>query len=242
MALKNKIMTEKASPSFYNQVKQHLIRKWYKKTGRIPEIPWMAQKEQDILVEILGNLKPKRCLEWGSGYSTVTFPDLLPTEAEWISVEHDQAWHHIMKGKKLPLQVNLNFVTADNPEFKQREDGTYQDFKTYINFPKGYFDFILIDGRARNACVKKALQLISEQGIVILHDANRLKYQENLHLFPYQVIFEDHRKHSGGMWLASKKPVIEVHLETKKHRKLWNMHLQLLWLIRPFYNLKKKHR
>jgi hypothetical protein len=41
---------------------------------------------------VLGALQPLRCLEWGSGHSTLRFSSLLSQDAHWLSIEHDRAW------------------------------------------------------------------------------------------------------------------------------------------------------
>lgn len=193
----------------------------------------MAQKEKDIMVEALSNLKPKRCLEWGSGFSTLTFPNLLSDSAEWMSIEHNEEWHKLIDQKKVPDQVQLVHVAADQEPVTE-PDGSYSDFKAYIEYPKGTFDFILIDGRARTHCLKRAYDLISDNGLIMLHDANRKSYLENTSMFKHQYLFTDHRKTFGGIWLGSKIKSIESFIDIQLHQKLWNHHFNLLRVIRPF--------
>ena len=59
--------------------------------------PWMRYREIEILKEILKKLRPKKCLEWGAGYSTLYFPKLLPEGTEWISIEHAKVWAEKVK-------------------------------------------------------------------------------------------------------------------------------------------------
>ena len=56
----------------------------------------MADKEIAIVEEILLELRPTRCLEWGSGYSTLYFSKFIPDSAKWIAVEHDRAWQQFV--------------------------------------------------------------------------------------------------------------------------------------------------
>ncbi|HQE92301.1 MAG TPA: hypothetical protein PLH19_02255 [Anaerolineae bacterium] len=58
--------------------------------------PYMADKEIAIVEEVLLKLRPTRCLEWGSGYSTLYFSHLLPENAQWIAVEHDRVWQQFV--------------------------------------------------------------------------------------------------------------------------------------------------
>ncbi len=62
----------------------------------IPIKPYMADKEIAIVEEILRKLHPARCLEWGSGYSTLYFSQLIPESAEWMAVEHNHGWQQFM--------------------------------------------------------------------------------------------------------------------------------------------------
>lgn len=225
-------------PTFYNQVKQHLIKKWYKKTGRIPELPWMSQKEQDVLLEAIATLKPQKCLEWGAGFSTVFFTKYLEPTSTWLSIEHNKEWYDLMHSKDLPKGVGLTHIAQDNPDYEIKiSDGTYEDFKAYVEHPKGKFDFILIDGRARSACLRKAFELVNDNGLVVMHDANRDIYHENFHLFKHQYNFRDQRKSYGGIWLGSKAKKINTIIDVDLHQSLWNKHLKLLQLIRPGYKM-----
>ena len=61
-------------------------------TGNVVPKPWMKYREIEIIEEIIKNLKPKKCLEWGAGYSTLYFPRLLDSDAKWISIEHEKEW------------------------------------------------------------------------------------------------------------------------------------------------------
>jgi hypothetical protein len=133
----------------------------------------------------------------------------------------------------VPQQVNLVHVAANQEPFVE-PDGAYEDFKNYIEHPMGSFDFILIDGRARTHCLKKAHSLLSDKGLIVLHDANRKSYLENTSMFKHQYLFADHRKTFGGIWLGSKTKSIDSFLDLKLHQKFWDKHFNLLRVIRPF--------
>lgn len=85
-------------------------------------------------------------------------------------------------------------------------DGSYSDLVNHVEFPGkfGNFDFLLIDGRARKHCLIKAYEFIDNEGVVILHDANREYYREALEPYEYQVLLGDDRKSAGGVWIGSK--------------------------------------
>ncbi|MGF1638148.1 MAG: hypothetical protein ACFCUU_13805 [Cyclobacteriaceae bacterium] len=225
-------------PTFYNQVKQNLLRKWYKKIGKISKVPWMSQKEQDVLLEAIVSLNPIRCLEWGTGFSTLFFTKYLEQSASWTSIEHNEAWFDLMQNKALPDNVNLLHVAPDKKQYEEyTDDGTYKDFKTYEEKPDGKFDFILIDGRARSACLERALTFVNENELVVMHDANRKKYHENFHLFNNQHFFRDQRKGYGGLWLGSKAQNINEIIDIDLHQSLWEKHLRLYKFFRPGFKL-----
>ena len=63
--------------------------------------PHMKNREILILEELLRNLKPKNCLEWGSGYSTIYFPKFLIKDSKWLSIEHSAEWADRVKKSML---------------------------------------------------------------------------------------------------------------------------------------------
>lgn len=202
----------------YRDLKAKINRKIFKKSS----IPWMKHKEIDILCEIIENLKPEKSFEWGSGFSTLFFPQLLSTTATWHSLEHNSDWFNHVNGYNTRSNVYVNHVPPDNKDFKQ--DGSFNDFKTYINFPTETYDFILVDGRARKDCLEKAFQIIANNGIVVLHDANRTAYHLPLKKIKYQILLTDYHNGRGGIWAGSKSTPIETVLDIKKHQKLWRIH------------------
>lgn len=178
----------------------------------IPEV-WMEPWEISIMKTLLIDLKPKRCFEWGAGGSTLLFTRMLQAGSVWISVDHNRQW-----AKKIGLRlkignifgvykgVNVIYITPNNHTWSDvNGDGAYSDLEHYVDKPSqlGRFDFMLVDGRARNACLAKAAKIIEDSGVVILHDANRAYYHESFKLFKYGVLLTDHRDNAGGLWIGS---------------------------------------
>lgn len=224
-----------SKPSFRKQLFSDLSTRINRKMGSKKKLPWMYKKEIDLLTEALNNLQPLKCLEWGSGFSTVYFPNLLNEKSTWLALEHNEEWYKIISDANEDPRVEVVHVGADQePYTDDKNDGAYDDFKSYIEYPKGTFDFIFIDGRARKDCVKKAFELIGDHGMVVLHDANRTHYHEHLPLFKEQILFDDHHKKYGGVWLGSKsKPLSEL-FDVKLHKKVWDKHDTLAKIFKPF--------
>jgi len=186
--------------------------------------PYMKFKEIHLLEELIRNLNPKKCLEYGCGISSLHFSKLLKEGSKWYSIEHDMEWYHKIQGlNQFEDKLEIYFVGSDNSSW--RHEGYYNDFKTYINFPEklSKFDFILVDGMARESCIKKAYELLSENGVMIIHDCNRIQYHEELKIFPNWMIIEDYRKTAGGIGICTKSKSIESLFDLEYHQKVWEM-------------------
>lgn len=59
----------------YKKFRGFMFRKLHLDT---PSKPMMKYEGIEVIKEIINNLNPKKCLEWGSRYSTLFFPKLLP--------------------------------------------------------------------------------------------------------------------------------------------------------------------
>lgn len=186
--------------------------------------PWMQYREIMIISEILRRKKPSKCLEWGSGNSTGYFPKYLGKNASWIAVEHNKEWYDKNKNKMIRPGTIINYVPPNNfPWTDTYQDGAYSDLKDYIEFPKHLntkFDFVLIDGQARKDCLLCALDILDEDGIVVLHNANREYYHESFRFYKHKLLFTGNDGHSG-LWIGSTNLNLETVLDIKKYEKVW---------------------
>ncbi len=170
-------MSARMSAIVISQLTHDFVQRWGRKLGvnrRI--VPWMRQKEFGIFKEIIVNHQPLRCLEWGAGYSTLYFPTLLPTAAQWHAIEHNTDWAARIASLNRKANVMVHRIAPTNSHWQG--DGTPLEFEQYLKFPQQFhpFDLIVVDGRARKACLDTAPSLLSDRGVVILHDANRTAY------------------------------------------------------------------
>jgi len=185
----------------------------------------MYQKEMDIYLSVIKRLAPKRCLEWGSGFSTLYFPNFVAQDSTWLSLEHHSEWAERVKQLNENDQVEVVTIPPSQPHHDG--DGTYEQFKDYVEYPSGRaFDLIMVDGRARTECVKKGVGLLSDSGVILLHDANRKKYHTALGSLEHTALFTDHRKHYAGIWLGSHSPLERV-LDVNFHHRVWDVHRQI---------------
>ncbi len=110
-----------------------------------------------------------RVLEWGTGYSTIYYSKFLTKNNRkftWWSVDNNEKWY--LRILKLSKDINVGILLfLFNPNKEE-----------YIHAPEGLlkFDIIIIDGRYRKKCLVVARKCLKEDGVIILHDANREYY------------------------------------------------------------------
>jgi hypothetical protein len=132
--------------------------------------------------------------EWGSGASTLFFAQRC---GDWASVEHSPIWHEKVttaltyrglqhRDSRYSLYPIGNHLIEPeegfDPDFASFQPGfatvNFRGYVEFINqFSDDYFDVILVDGRARCACLKLALSKVKTGGILLLDDSARSIYQ-----------------------------------------------------------------
>ena len=120
---------------------------------------------KDILANLCWDLKPRRILEWGPGYSTELMGKLCQG-AETVSIEHDGKWYREAVHKYSQYAQIYHIVEG------------------YVSWPllpnKGKFDLIFIDGRRRVECMVVAFLCLGKGGAIVLHDAERERYEPGI--------------------------------------------------------------
>lgn len=189
-------------------------------------IPYLKYREVEVFMEVFRRLKPARILEWGAGFSTLYFPERLEFPFEWYSIEHHRDWFHELEKMNRNEKVKIILKEPEQYPFTDEHgDGSYEDLRSYIDYPGelGGFDCIIIDGRARNDCLLKAEEILNPGGVIILHDANRERYYKYQDRFTRGELFQDYRRSAGGMWIGSPSLSLEDILDLKKHRRRWGL-------------------
>jgi len=134
----------------------------------LPNHPMMSDVEARVINSYLKD--GMRCLEWGSGRSTLWFPS--GKDLTWLSIEHDKEWFNKLHN----TNKNVKIVLLDFPE--------------YLTYPTGKFDFILIDGIQRVNCAKQVKErgLLANGGVMFLHDCGRERYKPIFEMFSCQIL------------------------------------------------------
>jgi hypothetical protein len=171
--------------------------------------PWMMEDQIKLVEKIFLSFDKKKLnvLEWGAGGSTLYFTRFLENHAidyTWYSIEHRVKWYNMIVKEinTTKIKLILKKQKPDNPSTINLDH--------YVHYPREltnklgvnqYFDFILVDGRARARCLVEAKFLVKPDGIIMLHDAERGKYH---YVFPrftdWKIIESQDKPHA--IWLS----------------------------------------
>ncbi|NJN18014.1 MAG: hypothetical protein HC822_17950 [Oscillochloris sp.] len=152
--------------------------------------PWLVFSATEYLETF--PLAGKQVFEYGSGASTQYW---LRRRARVISIEHDAAWYQQVR-RRIPAAAGLDYrfvapepdsadapprdpaepadcVSAHYPQDRLR----YSAYVAQIDaLPDRSLDLVLVDGRARAACLVRAAPKVRPGGLLILDNSDRGYY------------------------------------------------------------------
>lgn len=141
----------------------------------------MAEQEVEIIDNLIEKIRPENCLEWGSGNSTYYFPRKHRFIKLWFSVDDDENYLNYIEGD---LLENTRITLA-------------KDKESYLDCVKERkYDFILIDGSYRMDCLKMAFKVLNKDGVILLHDSGRVKY--DFSQYKHEILYEGERPVKNG--------------------------------------------
>ena len=143
-------------------------------------VPWWTFDAADAVAAHLVGRPGARVLEWGSGSSTLW---LAARAASVDSIEHDPEWAEAMR-PRLPATVRLHVhppVPDPQPATPSAKRGfAGLDFTEYVaaaDALPGTFDLVVVDGRAREACLPRAADRLAPHGLVVVDNVDRERYR-----------------------------------------------------------------
>lgn len=143
------------------------------------DLPWWTFDSAEQVSAHLGEHPDARVFEWGSGASTIW---LAARAGSVHSVEHHAGWAAQLS-PRLPDNVTLRVVepvetvTPVVPSAKPGHAGLdFDDYVSAIDDVTGDFDVIVIDGRAREACLAAAVERLSPEGLIVFDNVDRRRY------------------------------------------------------------------
>jgi len=151
------------------------------------DTPWWTFAAADEVEAFLADRVDARVFEWGSGASTVW----LSTRASSVtSVEHDAAWARQLV-PVLPGNATLILVEprpCESPATASSKAGfaglDFTDYVAALDEVEGDFDVIVVDGRAREACLARALRRLRPGGLVVVDNVERGRYRAAIGSLP----------------------------------------------------------
>lgn len=146
------------------------------------DVPWWTLESAAKVAGFLEARPGARVFEWGSGSSTFW---LSRRAASVVSVEHDPEWAAQMQ-VIAPANAQIILVTPVRPAgpgaVTSRKPGfeglDFADYVAQIDKIDGEFDLIVIDGRAREACLQRAVPRLAPGGVIVFDNVDRQRYRE----------------------------------------------------------------
>jgi len=157
------------------------------------DVPWWTYKSIDEVEAWLTAHPAARVFEWGSGASTIW---LAKRAAEVHSVEHHAGFGRMIQEQLAGTpNATLDIVepeASDAPAIGSAKEGHGGlDFSRYVHHidevaehGEGMFDLIVIDGRAREACLTAAIPHLAPDGIIVFDNTMRRRYQRAIKAAP----------------------------------------------------------
>lgn len=148
------------------------------------DVPWWTYDAIDAVEEWLGARPgPVRVFEYGSGASTVW---LARRVAEVHSVEHHRGFAESMapefaRHPNVDLRVVEPVASADPSVGSSKEGYGGLDFAAYVAAIEDVppeLDLVVIDGRAREACLAAAAPRLTRGGLVVFDNSRRHRYRQ----------------------------------------------------------------
>ncbi len=141
-------------------------------------VPWWTFESIAWVDGFLGARPDARVLEWGSGSSTLW---LAARAGRVVSIEYDADFAALVRAR-IPDNVELRVVEPvpagpHGPSARSAKVGfEHLEFAPYVgaadDLPGGW-DLVVVDGRARGACLAKALEVVGPQGVVLVDNVER---------------------------------------------------------------------
>lgn len=149
--------------------------------------PWWIYDATDQVESFLSDHARKaRVFEFGAGASTVW---LAKRAGQVHSVEHDARFaadmgHLVRELDNVVLHhvtptpgVEGGTATSGEPGYEGQD---FADYVSVVSEVGGPFDLIVVDGRARVACLAAAIPQLSEDGLIVFDNAARERYAPGL--------------------------------------------------------------
>jgi predicted O-methyltransferase YrrM len=139
----------------------HPPKKKKPKSAPLRPIPWITDGSLAVLEKFVADRGPHiRAIEMGAGASTLW---LAPRVGHLLSLEHHTEWHKRIVSELVSRRHTADVRRIARPYFYELEP-----------LPDASFDLILIDGRDRVECLRRARRLLAQDGLLIIDNTERV--------------------------------------------------------------------
>lgn len=152
------------------------------------DVPWWTYDAIKVADNFLSANPGARVFEFGSGASTIW---LARRAGSVISVEHDADWCKIVRSQLrrrsdlAPVTMRLvppDPVPGGEALYRSEKSGArgaeFMAYASAINAEAEQFDLIVIDGRARQACLAHAESRLAPGGMIVFDNSRRSRYRQ----------------------------------------------------------------
>lgn len=122
------------------------------------DIPWCTYSYTYFIEKKLS--KGLRLFEYGCGHSTLFYSRL--------------------NLKCYGVEDNINYAPKNNKNIKIYIKKNKKDYIEAISLSKIKFDIIIVDGKYRNECLYKAVEFLTEKGIIVLDNSDRVNLKKGI--------------------------------------------------------------
>jgi len=149
------------------------------------DLPWWTFAAIDEAERFLRCRRSPRVFEYGSGASTIW---LARRAGSVKSIEHDRSWYAAIS-KRIEALPNAEVrLVEPDPDavagYVSKREGwvgkSFQRYASAIDDEPGEFDLIVIDGRARPACLAHAVKKLAPDGVILFDNSGRRRYRQAL--------------------------------------------------------------
>ncbi len=146
------------------------------------DVPWWSFPAIVAVEKWLAGRESVRAFEYGSGASTAW---LARRCRHVVSAEHDAGFLHAIAPVIARDNIELRLAEPEpSPSplaVSGRKGFAHCDFSAYVNMiGDARYDLIVIDGRARVACLERALHQLAHGGVIVFDNSNRRRYADAL--------------------------------------------------------------
>jgi len=146
------------------------------------DVPWWSFPAIREVERWLAGRDDVHAFEYGSGASTVW---LARRCRRVVSAEHDAPFLRAVAPAIARDNVELRLAEPEHSAAPRTPSGRkgYSgcDFSSYVDtIGTGRYDLIVVDGRARVACLQRALAQLAQGGMIVFDNSERARYADAL--------------------------------------------------------------